>query len=112
EVTEYHVTLDRLIKAVNESGDEFLRFLEEELQTFISDQLGASLDDYLSALQEIVDGFLANLQSAKEQKEGTVEEQESIASDLCQNIAAAEQIEQRCTELATLVAGIRERRVV
>ena len=111
EVTEYHVTLDRLIKAVNESGDEFLRFLEKELQTFISDQLGASLDDYLRALQDIVDGFLANLQSAKEQKEGTVEEQESIAADLCQNIAAAEQIEQRCTELAALVVGICERQV-
>lgn len=111
KATEYHVDLGRVAEAINASCGEMMRALESELKDFTHEQLGKSLDDYLAALQDVVEGFVGSLQSAKEQHRLGFEQQKAIGVALKDLTTRAAALHARCTELAAAMPRSAQRKV-
>lgn len=111
KVTEYHVDLGRVAAVINASCQALVSELEAALKAFIEEELGQSLDHYLTALHDVVTGFAGNLQSAKEQHRLGFEQQKTISAALKDLNERAAALHAHCADLAAAMPRSAQRKV-
>jgi predicted GTPase len=82
EVSEYHVDLSDVVKAVNKAMRQAVRSLEDELTSFARDELEGTLSEYLVAVEAVLSNYQEHLTQARRQQSKSESERSRLAGDL------------------------------